>query len=59
MDAASAVRNWLESPPHRAILLSPSFHEIGVSALHATAAGGVFGGTALTLITADFGVRTR
>jgi uncharacterized protein YkwD len=59
VDAASAVRNWLESPPHRAILLSPSFHEIGVSALHATAAGGVFGGTALTLITADFGVRTR
>jgi uncharacterized protein YkwD len=59
VDAASAVRSWLESPEHRAILLSSSFHQIGVSALHATAAGGVFGGMALTLITADFGARTR
>jgi uncharacterized protein YkwD len=57
--AASAVRSWLHSPEHRAILLSPAFQEIGVSALHATAAGGVFGGAALTLITADFGARTR
>jgi uncharacterized protein YkwD len=59
VDAASAVRSWLESPPHRAILLSSSYREIGVSALHSAAAGGSFGGIELTMITADFGARTR
>jgi uncharacterized protein YkwD len=58
-DAASTIRSWLESPEHRSILLAPGYREIGVSALHATAAGGAFGGIELTLITADFGARTR
>jgi uncharacterized protein YkwD len=59
VDASRAVQAWLASPEHRAILLSPGFREVGVSALHATAAGGDFQGTTVTLITADFGVRTR
>jgi uncharacterized protein YkwD len=59
VDAATAVHAWLTSPEHRAILLSPGFREIGVSAVHATAANGSFQGDEVTLVTADFGVRSR
>jgi uncharacterized protein YkwD len=59
VDAAAAVRDWLGSPEHRAILLAPSFDEIGVAALHAAAASGYFQGQEVTLITADFGMRAR
>jgi uncharacterized protein YkwD len=59
VDAAGVVHEWLTSPEHRAILLTPAFQEIGVSALHATTASGYFGGQEVTLVTADFGVRTR
>ena len=59
VDAATAVHAWLTSPEHRAILLSPGFREIGVSAVHATAASGSFQGDEVTLVTADFGVRSR
>ncbi len=59
VDAAGAVHDWLTSPEHRAILLTPAFREIGVSALHSTAASGFFQGQEGTLITADFGVRAR
>jgi uncharacterized protein YkwD len=57
-DAAAVVRDWLTSPEHRAILLTGAFREIGVSAVHVTAASGDFHGD-VTLVTADFGVRTR
>lgn len=59
VDAAGAVREWLGSPEHRAILLTPAYAEIGVSALHATAASGDFQGQEVTVITADFGLRVR
>jgi len=59
VDAAVAVQEWLGSPEHRAILLTPSFREIGVSAVHATAASGDFHGDEVTLVTADLGLRAR
>jgi uncharacterized protein YkwD len=59
VDAATAVRDWLASPEHRVILLSPAYREIGVSAVHASAAAGSFHGDEITLVTADFGGRTR
>jgi uncharacterized protein YkwD len=59
VDAAGAVHDWLTSPEHRAILLTAAFQEVGVSALHATAASGYFASGEVTLITADFGVRTH
>jgi uncharacterized protein YkwD len=59
VDAVYAVQQWLSDPPHRAVLLDPAFREIGVSAVHATAAGGTFGGAPATVITADFGARSR
>ena len=57
--AADVVTTWLESPPHREILLDPAWREIGVSAVEDTAAPGDFGGFDATIVTADFGVRTR
>jgi uncharacterized protein YkwD len=59
VDAAGVVHDWLTSPEHRAILLTAAFREIGVSAVHATAASGDFHGDEVTLVTADFGVRSR
>ncbi len=58
-DAASIVADWMTSPEHRRILLARGFHEIGISAVHASAASGSFRGAAITLVTADFGARTR
>ena len=55
--AAAVVSAWLDSPPHRQIILSPSFREIGVGAFHATAAPGAFGDTEAVAVTADFGLR--
>jgi uncharacterized protein YkwD len=57
--AAQALRMWLESPPHRANLLSPRWREIGLGAAHSPRAPGVYGNRAATIVTADFGVRSR
>ena len=57
--AARAFRLWLASPPHRANLLNASWREVGLGAVHSTSAPGVYGGGAATIITADFGARTR
>jgi uncharacterized protein YkwD len=59
LDAAQAVQDWLSSPEHRAILLTASYREIGVSAAHATDAGGAFGDAEITVVTADFGFRSH
>jgi uncharacterized protein YkwD len=54
-----ALRLWLASPPHRANLLSPRWHEIGLSAVHVANAPGVYGHAPATIVTADFGARSR
>jgi uncharacterized protein YkwD len=50
---------WMNSPGHRENLLSRRWREIGLGAVHVASAGGEFGGGPVTVITADFGVRTR
>jgi uncharacterized protein YkwD len=55
--AASAVHEWMHSPPHRQNILTREWREIGVAAVHFPAAPGAFGGKAVTIVTADFGVR--
>jgi uncharacterized protein YkwD len=57
LDAKRALALWMKSAPHRANILSPNWREIGISALHAPAAPGVFGGAEVTVVTTDFGVR--
>jgi uncharacterized protein YkwD len=55
--AASAVREWMDSPPHRENILATEWRDIGVSAVHFESAPGAFGGRSVTIVTADFGVR--
>jgi uncharacterized protein YkwD len=55
--ARGAVALWLGSPGHRANLLSGEWREIGLSAVHAASAPGVYGGREVTIVTADFGIR--
>jgi uncharacterized protein YkwD len=48
-----ALAMWLASPPHRAVLLDPRLRLIGLVALDAHAAPGVFGGRDVTIVAAD------
>ena len=57
VDAARAVQMWMNSPEHRANLLSRSWRDIGLSAVHVAPAPGVYHGDPVTVVTADFGVR--
>ena len=57
VDARGAVAQWLRSPGHRRNMLDPSWREIGLGAVHAPSAPGVFDGLDVTVVTADFGVR--
>lgn len=58
-DARDAVRDWIDSPEHRRILLGSTWREAGVAAIHVPSAPGAFHGLEVTIITADFGSRTR
>jgi len=55
---SGALRMWMNSPEHRANLLDRSWREIGLSAVHVTNAPGVYNGDEVTIVTADFGVRS-
>ena len=50
--ARNAVRMWMHSPPHRAVLLSPSGRRIGIGKRR-----GRLGSTPLAVITADLSSR--
>ena len=50
--ARGFVRMWLNSPPHRAVLLSRGFHRVGVGRRK-----GRLGATRACLVTADFASR--
>ena len=57
IDASSALRMWMGSPDHRRNMLDPSWREVGISALHVTAAPGFYKGLEVTIVTANFGLR--
>ena len=59
LTSASALSMWMGSPPHRANLLSRQWREVGLAAVHVQSAPGVFGGHPVTIVTANFGSRTR
>ena len=54
-----ALRTWLNSPGHRSVLLSGRWRRVGLAAIRVRNAGGAFGGQDVTIITADFGARSR
>ena len=57
VDAAEAVKMWMQSPGHRRNILFPQWREIGLSAIHVDSAPGDFEDLEVTILTADFGVR--
>jgi uncharacterized protein YkwD len=57
VDAGGALEMWLNSPEHRANLMTARWREIGISAVHVVSAPGAFGNREVTVITTDFGVR--
>ena len=58
IEASEALTMWMDSPGHRKNILTPSWREVGLSALSVPAAPGVFGGRDVVIITTDFGFRT-
>lgn len=59
VSAKGALELWLKSPRHREILLKRDWREIGLSAVHAPSAPGTYQGREVTIVTADFGARSR
>jgi uncharacterized protein YkwD len=55
--ASFAVREWMDSPPHRQNILSRSWREVGIGAVYFAHAPGEYGGRPVTIVTADFGSR--
>ena len=59
LSAADAVRQWLDSPTHRRVLLLPAWRDVGVGTVHAVAAPGAYGGQDVDLAAAEFGTRRK
>ncbi len=57
VDARAIVAAWLDSPSHRAIVLSPTWRDAGIGVLYAPSAPETFGGAEAIVVTADFGLR--
>lgn len=57
IDAREVVVAWLESPPHREIILSPAWRDAGVGVLYAPSAPREYRGAEAIVVTADFGLR--
>jgi uncharacterized protein YkwD len=56
-DARTVVTAWLQSPPHREIVLTPGWRDVGVGVLYRSSAPGTFAGAETLVVTADFGLR--
>lgn len=52
-----AVRLWMSSPEHRAIILTAGWRDVGCASVHTGTAPGVFAGLPVTVVTCDFGTR--
>jgi uncharacterized protein YkwD len=57
IDAREVVVAWLESPPHREIILSPAWRDAGIGVLYAPSAPREYRGAEAIVVTADFGLR--
>jgi uncharacterized protein YkwD len=52
-----ALREWMNSPPHRENILSREWREVGIGAVTVASAPGEYRGRTVTILTADFGAR--
>ena len=59
LTAADAIAMWMASPRHRALLLGRSWRDVGISAMRSEVAPGLYGRQPVTVITADFGARSK
>lgn len=59
VDAREIVATWLDSPPHREVILSRQFRDAGVGVFYSSSASGAFGDQPALVVTADFGLRQR
>ena len=57
LEPDEAVHEWLASPSHRRSLMSKSWREVGIAAVHVESAPGEYEGGPVTVITLDLGVR--
>lgn len=57
LEAAAIIDAWLDSPPHRHIILSSRWRDAGIGAIYASSAPRTFGGGETIVVTADFGQR--
>ena len=57
LSAKDAIDDWMASPHHRKNMLTPSWREVGLGAVRALGAPGVYGNLDVTILTADFGTR--
>jgi uncharacterized protein YkwD len=58
LTAKAAVADWMASQGHRENILDRTWREVGIGAAFRRAAPGDFEGLDVTVVTADFGVRT-
>lgn len=59
IEAKAVVRAWLDSPPHREVILSSAWRDAGVGAIYTPLAPPEYGGAEAVVVTADFGLRDR
>ena len=59
LEPDQAVHEWLASPPHRRSLLSKTWRQVGIAAVHVESAPGEYEDSPATVVTLDFGVRRR
>jgi len=55
----NAVQQWLNSPVHRRVMLTPGWRELGIGVVSAVSAPGFFGGRDVQIAAAEFGKRSR
>jgi len=59
ISAREIVQAWIDSPPHRAVILSSTYRDAGLGVYFADAATGSFRGEPALVVTADFGLREK
>lgn len=56
-DAQTIVAMWLRSSPHREIVLTAGWRDVGVGVVYRSSAPGAYAGAETLVVTADFGLR--
>ena len=55
LDSVRALGIWMTSAEHRATILDPRWRDVGIAAVEAAGAPGMYSGLNVVVVTADFG----